>query len=474
MKSSFSKTLFPMILVLLTALVSVGIFFQLQVRNILKDQVMGQLHTHTNALCELADAYCVDGKFLNKDFVVNLTVVNRANNTNVVVCDESGKLLLCADEPTGCEHQGMTIDSNYLNKILSRGYLESSGVIQGLYTDARYMAAAVVTCGEENVGIIIVSTPITPTATVLKKMARIYTTVSVLVILAAIAIMTWYLRRQNAPLHAMAKAASDFGHGNFEARVQVGESCSEEMQALGLAFNNMANSLQKSEYQRQEFVANVSHELKTPMTTISGYVDGMLDGTIPPEKHPHYMSLVSQETKRLSRLVRSMLDISRLQAQGGIAEEKKLRFDMTECLGQVLISFEQKITQKKLDMQVSMPEHPVFTRADRDAITQVIYNLMDNAVKFCPEAGQLTVTLQHKGTKIYVSVENEGQTIPAQELPMLFDRFHKLDKSRSKNRDGWGLGLYIVKTIIDSHGENISAASHDGITKFTFTLPLVN
>jgi len=253
----------------------------------------------------------------------------------------------------------------------------------------------------------------------------------------------------------------------------VDDSSTEEMEELAIAFNNMASSLQKSEYQRQEFVANVSHELKTPMTTISGYVDGILDGTIPPSRQEHYLRIVSDETKRLSRLVRSMLDISQLQNQD-IPDEKKMHFDLEETMGQVLITFEKKITDKKLEVDVNMPEHPVYTIANRDYITQVIYNLIDNAVKFCPEGGTLGLRIREGGNKAYISVSNEGPTIPPEELPLVFDRFHKLDKSRSQNRDGWGLGLYIVKTIVCSHGENISVTSRDGKTEFTFTMPLVN
>ena len=196
--------------------------------------------------------------------------------------------------------------------------------------------------------------------------------------------------------------------------------------------------------------------------------------TIPASHHRHYLQIVSDETKRLSRLVRSMLDISRLQDQGGIGEDKKVHFDMEEAVGQVLITFEKKITDKKLDVDVDMPEHPVFTFASQDMVTQVVYNLIDNAVKFCPEGGTLGLRIREGGNKIYISISNEGETIPAEELPLVFDRFHKTDKSRSQNRDGWGLGLYIVKTIVCSHGENISVSSRDGKTEFTFTMPLAN
>ena len=147
---------------------------------------------------------------------------------------------------------------------------------------------------------------------------------------------------------------------------------------------------------------------------------------------------------------------------------------MEECAGLVLVNFEQKINNKHINVHVDMPEHPVYTFANEDSITQVVYNLVDNAVKFCPDGGDLGLTIKEGRDKIYVSVSNSGDTIPPEELPLVFDRFHKLDKSRSQNRDGWGLGLYIVKTIVCSHGEDISVTSRDGKTEFTFTMPLVN
>ena len=475
MKSSFSKTFFPVLLILLTALVAVGISFQLTVRNLLKEQIMTDMENNAKAISNLASAYATGGSMLSENFVVNLSVSNQISGADTIVCDPAGNLLICSDAPLGCNHRGMQISQQNLERILSQGTVRNTGLIQGLYPQPRYMVAQVIQDAQNApIGILIVSTPISQTDSILNKLADIYLIISILVVLAVVIITSVYLRRQNAPLRAMAKTARAFGHGQLEARVQVDKGSSEEMQELALAFNNMATSLQQSEYRRQEFVANISHELKTPMTTISGYVDGMLDGTIPPAKHKDYMELVSRETKRLSRLVRSMLDVSRLQDQKGIPEDKKSRFDLTETAGQVLISFEQAITKKQLQVQVDFPEHPVYTMAAQDAITQVIYNLTDNAVKFCPNDGILRIHLRQGGDKIYFSVSNTGPTIPAQELSLMFDKFHKLDKSRSENRDGWGLGLYIVKTIIDSHGENISVTSQDGVTEFTFTLPFIN
>ena len=475
MKTFFSRTFIPTALILLAALLLVGASFQVLVKDYLKEQTMESLHNDGTTIAALAGAYYAEGTMSSNDFLTNLSVASRISNGDAVICDAAGRLLLCSDSPLGCEHQGMSVSREFVEQVFREGAVESTGLIQGLYADARYVVSVPIADARgQAVGLVIVSTPLTSTLLILKRMSDIYLAVSLLVVLVCVLVMSVFARKQTSPLREMAQAANRFGHGDLTARVQVEDSHPDEIRDLAIAFNNMASSLQKSEYQRQEFVANVSHELKTPMTTIGGYVDGILDGTIPPERQKHYMQVVSEETKRLSRLVRSMLDISRLQDQGGIPDEKKQAFDLIECAGQVLITFEKKITDKALNVDVRMPPYPLNTFANQDYITQVIYNLLDNAVKFCPVGGTLGLHLREARGKLYVSISNDGETIPPNELPLVFDRFHKLDKSRSQNRDGWGLGLYIVKTIVCSHGEDISVSSADGVTEFTFTLPHTN
>ncbi len=476
MKSSFSRAFFPVAIILLAALLLVGASVQMLMRNTVTKQTMERLKNEGQTISGLAAAYYSGGSMSAQDFFVNLSVATRVSEADAIICDGSGKLVLCSDSPMGCRHQGMVVGQDYLNEVFTTGYVSDTGVVEGLYEDERYVVGVPVidTFSHKPVGLVVVSTPVSRALAFIDSLADIYGLVSVLVVVLAVISIIILARKQSSPLQEMAKAANDFGHGNLEARVKVDENSPKEVQDLALAFNNMAVRLQKSEYRRNEFVANVSHELKTPMTTISGYLDGMLDGTIPAERHPHYMQMVCDETKRLSRLVRSMLDISRMQGQEGIPAEKLRRFDICECAGQVLITFEQKINGKRLNVEVDMPEDSVYAWADPDAITQVIYNLVDNAVKFCPEEKTLSLTIREGDNKVYVSVANEGATIPADELPLVFDRFHKLDKSRSENREGWGLGLYIVKTLICRHGEDISVTSQDGKTEFTFTLPLTN
>jgi signal transduction histidine kinase len=272
---------------------------------------------------------------------------------------------------------------------------------------------------------------------------------------------------QTKPLKEMAAATRNFAHGEFDTRVNT-YGRQDEIGELAEAFNAMAESLAKSEARRSEFVANVSHELKTPMTTIAGFADGILDGTIPPERHEEALRTISDETRRLSRLVRRMLELSRLQSTDTVTTQAP--FDIGETMARVLISLETKITAKGLDVEADLPQEPLMAWGNSDAITQVGYNLLDNAIKFAREGGKLRVGAVTRGNKVYVSVSDEGETIPPEELPLIFDRFHKTDHSRSVDRDGVGLGLYIVKTILNDHKEDITVTSENGVTEFTFTL----
>ena len=475
MKSSFGRSFSVFAGILLVALTVLGGSFQMMVQDYLMDTTFGRLEQDAELIANLATSYLEDEDLGTREFLMNLDIASKVSGADAVLCNAEGKVVICSDSLFGCKHVGLYVNQDYLNKVVERGSDRATGLIKGLYEDERFLVALPISGSQgENLGIIIVSCPLAGINAVLTKISNIFLTTAAVVVLVSVLAVSLFARRESRPLQDMARVANAFGHGDLEARVRIEDNYSEEVEELALAFNNMASSLQKSEYRRQEFVANVSHELKTPMTTIAGYVDGMLDKTIPEEKWPHYLQIVSDETKRLSRLVRSMLDISQLQSQGGIPDEKKLQFDLEDACSQVLLTFEKKIDDKKLNVEVDMPDHPVFTFANEDYITQVIYNLIDNAVKFCPVGGTLGLKIKEGAAKAYVSVSNEGDTIPPEELPLVFDRFHKLDKSRSKNRDGWGLGLYIVKTIVCSHGENISVTSRDGKTEFTFTMPLVN
>ena len=247
----------------------------------------------------------------------------------------------------------------------------------------------------------------------------------------------------------------------------------DEVAELADAFNNMASSLQHSEESRRLFLANVSHDLRTPMTTIRGYIDSILSGVIKQDMIPHYLEVISGEVQRLSRLVSSLLDITRIQA--GERKFSNAPFDICEMAREIIIFSEQRLEDKKLDVEFDADKDNMFVGGDREAIHQVLSNICDNAIKFSRQGGKYIVSVKDIGAKTEISVYNEGDGIPEEDLPYVFDRFYKGDKSRGLDKTGVGLGLYISRTIIEAHREKIWVESEYGKwCRFTFTMPRVN
>ena len=231
----------------------------------------------------------------------------------------------------------------------------------------------------------------------------------------------------------------------------------------------MADSLAQAEQKRSEFVANVSHELKTPMTTIAGFADGILDGTIPPEKERESLQVISSETRRLSRLVRRMLELSRLQSSERVAAQEQ--FDVAEVLLRVLVSLESKITEKDLDVQTQLPDGPVMDWGDPDAVTQVCYNLLDNAARFPPEGGAVRLSAYVEEAVLTVAVEDSGPGFSPEALARAGRGFYTGDASRP--REGhMGMGLTFARQTARRHGGTLELSNTGRGARAALTLPL--
>ncbi len=292
---------------------------------------------------------------------------------------------------------------------------------------------------------------------------------SLWVMLAAIVAAYFISDYMVNPLKNMVKATEQFAKGDFDTRVPV-ISGRNELTELSQAFNAMAETLDSAEKSRQTFLSNVAHDLRTPMTTISGFIDGMRSGAIPEEKQDYYLDVISKEVHRLSRLVSQLLEITRYES--GKRKFVGGDFDICEMARLILISFEQKIEAKNLDVDFDVLDDTMLVHADKDAIYQVFYNLCDNAVKFSREQGKFRIRIGEEDEKNYrISVYNEGEGISESERAHVFDRFYKTDESRGKDKSGFGIGLYIAKTIIEGHKETIRVDSVAGeYCEFSFTL----
>ena len=408
---------------------------------------------------------------LYSSYVANIALIS---DSFVIVADRDGNIQYATDGSNIYTYRNAALPQSIVSQVIDGGGYAGLTTLGGIYPGQRYTAGLPVNAtflGKTvNEGLVLVSVDASNLAEMWSATATIFFFSAVVVLLISVVASALTSTYQARPLNEMAEAARKFGRGDFDVRVTGYEGRCDEISTLAEAFNTMASSLEKVESQRSEFIANVSHELKTPMTTIAGFADGILDGTIPPERERECLQVISTETRRLSRLVRRMLDLSRLEAADRSAAQGQ--FNVTEVMLRVLVSLEPKVNSRQLDVDADLPDNPVMVWGDPDGITQVCYNLLDNAVKFASPGSVIGIKVAASAGKARVSVRNQGETIPKEELSMLFDRFHKTDRSRSMDRDGVGLGLYIVKSILDAHKEDITVTSEDGVTEFTFTLTL--
>ena len=403
-----------------------------------------------------------------------ISAISRSTGNHIFITDANGLVMSCSDQTPMCKHYGTLLPEDIMAEIKSGQETEIS-TLGGMYTNPRYIVTHEITreTDGELMGYVFVTNAPDNILSNWSTFVLIATVIAVLVLCMSLAVSLVYSKRMARPLDEIAAASRKFARGDFSLRVKQQEDPTDEMGALIDSFNKMADSLQNAENRRSEFIANVSHELRTPMTTIAGFADGILDGTIPKDQETKYLTSIRDETRRLSRLVRDMLDASQTRARAA-DPSKRTVFDLTELVLQTLLSFETRATQKNLDVDPQLPENHIMVIADKDAITRVIYNLLDNAVKFATPGSCLTLRLYRDAQKAYVSIKDIGETIPQDDLPFIFDRFHKSDRSRSLDKDGVGLGLYLVKSIINSHDEDIAVKSEDGATEFVFTLKLAD
>ena len=459
MRSAYSRQFALVAGLILSSFLLLGASFATLSYRYTMDAQMNTLEDTAEFIGEFTANYRAQGMDIRSEgfraYIFSLAKISKAH---VLLCETSGEIVYSADgqgKGTLNDLVGQRLPAVVTQRVLGEGEYHRHGNLGGVYSESRYIAGVPIvihTSGKDNtIGMAFVSTASDDLTQLWRQLSGIFVVAAVAVGMVAFVFTSVTTKRQTRPLKEMAETVREFGHGDFDKRMsptQTGRP--DEMGELARAFNAMADSLAKAEAQRSEFIANVSHELKTPMTTISGFADGILDGTVPPEREAAALETISSETKRLARLVRRMLDLSRLQSGEGITAQEQ--FDAVELTARALVSLEGKISAKGLDVVVDLPEEPVLVWGEPDAITQVCYNLLDNAIKFSQEGGVLGLGVTVKGAKATVTISNQGETIPPEEQSLIFDRFHKTDHSRSADRDGVGLGLYIVKTILDLHG----------------------
>jgi signal transduction histidine kinase len=409
-----------------------------------------------------------------------LRSMSNAVNADIFITNMDGKVVVCKemmDEKFNFTnnfecviHKNYNISTEIIEKASDEDYSEVD-TLGGTFVNNQITAASPIKVNGKTVAIVFATEPITSSwYSYATKIIQIFLIATLMALIVSFITVYYLSYRLTKPLRQMSIATQHYAEGDFSYKVEVRGN--DELAELAGAFNTMAMSLSTLESSRRSFVANVSHELKTPMTSIGGFIDGMLDGTIKEDKYDYYLKLVSDEVKRLSRLVTGMLNMSKLEA--GEMHMNLKHFDLSSDIIKTVLTFEKKINDKSIEIIGLDTMESLTVNADEDMLMQVVYNLIDNAVKFTPKNGYILFKAYTDNEKTFVCIRNSGAGIEREEIGKVFERFYKIDKSRSYDVKGAGLGLYLVKSIIELHGGQIKADSKVGeYTEFVFWIPNV-
>lgn len=407
---------------------------------------------------------------LENSYRINLMQLASYSGANIYLTDTNGVIERHTVPGSCMDGDGTTaIPYSVVEATLKNGSYSDVGNLGGFLDKPSFTHGMPVSDQYGNIyNLVFVSIPAEASLRFSQNMMKTFLGFLLLVVSITLVVTYLIVKHTLQPIEAISRFAVNFAHGDFSARIPL-PKIRDEIYSLTENLNIMADDLMKSETERRGLIANVSHDLRTPMTTISGFVDGILDGTIKPENQEKYLLIISDEIKRLSRLANDMVELSRFQS--GAGDFNITTFDFTEVVRRIIISFEQKIVEKNIDIEMDVPDR-LKVSLDRDSIFRVIYNLTDNAVKFTNQGGKISFKVVQNSGKVRFSIHNTGVPLPPEEARNVFERFYKVDKSRSENKHGAGLGLYIAKTIINKHHGNIWAEGLSDGTCFTFEVPV--
>lgn len=463
-KSVFSEFFTLCAAIISAAIVCVAVVLIIISSEFYKNDKKGYLVANADTIMSMTKLSIDSADGVNTDYLNNI-YLNVTDTTEIVftLTDSNGVALVCSEAPP-CSHTGRNIGEDILNKVGDEGFFELSS-LDHFYPSTVFNLVYKFEAGGKQYYLFSKLSD-TPLQQYLTKLIFALAIASAAILVLVFVAIYAAVKHLMTPVKKMTLAAKRFGSGDFSEKLYVPED--NEFGFLANSLNEMASSLEAIEENRKSFISNVSHELRTPMTTIGGFVDGILDGTIPKEKHNYYLNIVSEEVDRLARLVKSMLNISKYEA--GEMEMTKKTFDLMPLLVKVLLMFETRIDEKHVEIRGI--EHGRFmVSADSDLMQQVLYNLVENAVKFVDDGGYIEFGFENRDGSPVIRIRNSGEGLKANEISKVFDRFYKADASRGIDKTGVGLGLSIVRSIIKLHGGKILVRSEpNSFVEFEITL----
>ncbi len=401
-----------------------------------------------------------------RDAPLIISSVANALEADILITDTRGVLIT----KTSHEKEGPspTVTNDLITGKKNDPSLFEVSRLGNFYPERHYVACVAIERNDMRIGYVFLTSSTKSLVSYIWQNLLVYLLSAIAALVICGLAIYYFTYRITYPLQEMVNASKKISEGDFTTRVSV--EGQDEIAELALSLNQMAESLGKVDSVSRSFISSVSHDLRTPMTTISGFVDSILDGTIPPEKESYYLNIVSEEVHRLSRLVQAMLNMSRID--NNTLQLYIQPFDLSSLLQKTLLTFEDRITQKDITISGLEDMEPCEIEADPDLIGQVLYNLIDNAVKFSNSGGEISFNISAADQKIRFIIRNTGEGVSSEEMPHVFDRFYKSDRSRSKDKTGSGLGLFIVKNVINlHHGEIVIRSVEHEYCELAFWLP---
>ena len=388
-------------------------------------------------------------------------------SARIWIINPSGRMILDSSKPVNINNE--IIVENF-DPTITVGSYYIVGDFFHSFEEEMLSVFAPITSAYEVKGYVVIHSSVVELKQSNENLLKIcYITFLILFLLSGI-ILIFFTEVVYKPLRKITTATEQYASGNMHYELQIDSN--DEMGYLAAILSYMAGEIAKSEDNQKKLVANVSHDFRSPLTSIKGFLEAMKDGTIPPELYPKYIGIVLNETERLIKLTNSLLTLNNLNTKGMILE--KTDFDINLVIRNTVAAFEHSCIEKKIAVELVLTGNTMPVNADMGKIQQVLYNLLDNAIKFSPTNSIIKIETYEKHNKIFVSVKDNGIGIPKESLKQIWSRFYKTDLSRGKDKKGTGLGLSIAKEIIQSHNENINVISTEGVgTEFIFSLPIV-
>ncbi len=386
-------------------------------------------------------------------------------SATIWIINPSGRMILDSSAPMDVENE--VVVENF-DPTVTQGSYYTVGTFFDSFDEKMISVFAPITSNYMVRGYVVIHYPISSIHASSDSLLNISYIMLVILFLLSLIIVIFFTEMVYIPLRKITEATEQYAAGNMHYEFSVDSE--DEMGYLAASLNYMASEIARSEDNQKKFVANVSHDFRSPLTSIKGYLEAMLDGTIPPEMHEKYLTIVLNETDRLTKLTNSLLTLNNLNTKGVMLE--RTDFDINQVIRNVAASFEGTCRQKNVAIELVLVGDYLYVNADMGKIQQVLYNLLDNAIKFSHHDSAIKIEITEKRSKIFVSVKDRGIGIPKDDLKLIWDRFYKSDLSRGKDKKGTGLGLSITKEIIHAHGEHINVISTEGVgTEFIFSLP---